>query len=133
MRKGFVLTLDAMIALLVIFVSITVTFGFIHQIRNYSPRSIQLREMSSDVLSVMEKKGYLEESISNRTVVRSLLHETPDGVCMRLDVRKGNSTIPVYAIQKIGCEVGGEEEHVSWRTFVKDGGYYCARMTSWYK
>ena len=139
-RKGFVLTLDAIIALLVIFMSVAVTFSFIHQVRNYSPQSIKLRELSSDLLSVMEKNGYLEESVSDRTAVRSLLQDTPDGVCMMLEVTEGNSTIPTYAMQKTGCEVstGKErvvlrEEYVSWRSFVKDGEYYCAKITGWYK
>lgn len=137
--KGFVLTLDAMMALLVIFVSIAAVFGFMQQVSNYSHDSANLRELSSGLLSVMEKNDYLRESLSDRNVVITLLGNTPEGVCMMLEVTEGNSTTPVYAVEKSGCEevssakLGMREEDVSWRSFVKDGAYYSAKMTSWYR
>ncbi len=99
--KGFVITLDAVIAISFFLFAIIIITTQIYQPR--SPNDIYLKELTLDTITVLEKTGGIDQAIEgNISAVQVLLQATPDLACM--DITIYNSTGDVVASTvKSGC------------------------------
>lgn len=134
--RGFAITLDGVIALLMIFLSIMLINLVVAQFGEYTFQENQLHLISYDVLSVMEKNGYLEGSLTNTTMVREILENTPNNLCMTLSVYQNGSSTANYSITKSGCSAPEGDMRVARRSFIVNRGgtsyFYTAKLESWY-
>ncbi len=130
--KGFVITLDAVIALSFFLFAIIIITGQIYQPR--SANDIYLKELTLDAMTVMEKTGGIDQAIEgNISSVQEVLQATPDLAC--IDIAIYNSTGDVVASTvKSGCnytedldmQAAASSERFDQRNFI-------IKTASWFK
>jgi len=129
--KAFVMTMDAMVAVSFMLTAMIMLSAM--SLEPSAPRGAYMKEMTLDLLSVIEKSGTLGNLMDgNSTGIRSLLEATPDQVCMSVYI--ANSTGQTIAvIPKNGCGALGSEVQVASRHFVYYGQLYMLKAESWRK
>ena len=131
MKKGFVITIDAIAALSFMLLSL-----YYIQSASFNPlvlKGTQLKQLSFDTISVLEKSGRLSEVVDgNSTAAREILLYSPESVCMQLSIAAENGTV-IATIDKPGCKGIGSEVQVSYSLFLHDGDVDSATIRSWYK
>lgn len=126
---GFVFTLDASFALLII--AITVIFIATQVFHPPTPNSIYLKQISMDTLTVLGKTDKLSKILGeNSTEVRQVLDALPSSVCGEISLVDGSGTTTV--VTRPGCGNYKKELQVTRIPYVDDGNYYIAEMRSWY-
>ncbi len=147
-RKGIILTVDAMVALLVLFVTVAMVYSMINSLRTDPPPSAQLRHLSLDALTIMEKQHYMQEPLNlvyetstNTSGFREFLFNTPPSICMDIEAYSNDTPSANYTYSKENCKRTASEYQVAWRSFMIHRNttnfsydeYYTVKMTSWYK
>jgi hypothetical protein len=147
-RKGIVLTVDALVALLVLFVTVSMAYSMINSLRTDPPPSMQLRHLSLDALTIMEKQHYMQEPLNlvynqstNTSGLREFLFNTPPSICMDIEAYSNDTPGINYTYSKENCARTAGEYQVAWRSFMIHRNttnfsydeYYTVKMTSWYK
>ena len=129
--KGFVITLDAVLALLLmltILLTITSTFS---KVSSESWGNVHLRQLSFDTLTILEKSNMLNNAIksnSSAEISDFLSRETPNNICMVLKIFRGQEAN--FIIAKGGCEQKSEFQ-IARRSFVVDKEFYFAEISTW--
>jgi hypothetical protein len=129
--RGFVITFDAAVAVLFIFVA--AAFLFSQSFEPNAPRGVYLKQLTLDALTVMEKTGRLDRAIDgNSTAVLEVMGATPDLACMQITIGDsvGNT---VATITKVNCGEVGRELQTAAMPMVHNGNSYMVRAQSWYK
>jgi len=130
-RKGFVITLDAIVALSFMLLAL-----YFIQAMSFNPtamKGIQLKQFSLDSLSVMEKSGSLGKAITgNTTAARDILLYSPEPYCMQLSIRAMNGS-SVATIDKPGCMGAQTEVQISHGAFRFNGILYSTTLRSWFR
>ena len=130
--KGFVMTLDAIIALsLLTLVMLTV----MSQASRYGERafdSIYLRSFSMNMLSTFEKSGLLEQGLYQPSRLRVALNALPYNICAQITLMK-YTNVTMVDLQKEGCGVVSGTSYVTYRTFYNNGTLYMAKSSAWSK
>lgn len=130
-RKGFVITIDAIAALSFMLLSM-----YFIQSTSFNPtilKGTQLKALSLDTMSVLEKSGRLADVVDgNSTAARDIFLYTSEAACMQLSIAAENGTI-IATIDKPGCGGIGSEVQVSYGVFRHDGGIYSSTLRSWYR
>jgi len=131
MKKGFVITLDAIVAISFMLLSLY----FIASL-SFNPTAVkgaQLKQYSLDSLSVLEKSGRLGLIIAgNTTAARDILLYSPEPYCMQLSVIAANGT-SMATIDKPGCKGAQSEMQISHSVFRYNGILYSATLRSWFR
>ena len=132
MKRGFVITLDALTALLFLLFAMMIISAYVfHPV---APRGVYLKQLSMDVAGILDKTDRLDALIeeNNSADVREIIQATPESVCMQLKIsdRNGND---ITAVNKFDCGSYGKELQVTTRIFVHDGDAYTAKIESWYR
>jgi hypothetical protein len=129
-KKGFVITIDAIAALSFMLLSL-----YFIQSMGFNPvilKGTQLKQLSLDTLSVLEKTGRLADVVEgNSTAAREILLASPEAVCMQLAVAAENKTV-IATIDKPACGGIGSEVQISYGVFRADDELYSATLRSWY-
>lgn len=95
-----------------------------------------LQRYSMDLLSVLEKSGTLEESVTTDDAdgIRDIISQTPDAMCFLMEIYHDSDI--VISIEKQDCLPTGRRRLITRRTFIASNGQtelYDARVYSWYK
>lgn len=141
-KSGFAFTIDVLLALLVTFFTFVVVFKLLTSYTTEGLQFVQLRTFSLDALSIMEKQGYLADAALGSgapvasTALRDFILQTPPQMCMQVQLLN-SSLNEVYSVDKTGCELGGEDYQVAWRSFIvrknsTSYDFYLAKLSSWY-
>ncbi len=127
--KGFVITLDSLAALSLVFIA-----AFLLLSQPFQPdasRSIYLKQLSLDALTVLEKGGQLGQAVEgNSTAVRVVLESMPDFACMQLSISDRHGDAVVTMVKKDCGEVGSELQTTA-KPLVHKGDVYMAKIQSW--
>ncbi len=130
--KGFVISVDAVIALIIVFAMLAaITVNFSSQKISFS--SLKTEIAGEDVLAVLEKSGMLEqaaESNSNNEIAK-YLGRTAESQCFELNIiDEGNTS----TVTKKGCKKTNEMSSVK-RIFFSEANekFYLAELISWNK
>lgn len=88
-RRGVFLTLDAVVAMLLIFIAIMVAFSYVSSPEQDGFSAQMLGTYSQDAASVLSRMGCLSAPLhspgySNTTCIRQVLLATPSTVCMQV-------------------------------------------------
>ena len=132
MRKGFVFILDALLAFLYMSTFIAMVYSNIPVSEDlYS--SPQIYEYSLDLLSLMDKKGYLSQ-LAGRELkeAQEIISETPEQYCFYLRIFDMDGD-KVATVKKHKCRGKRAASVIVRRLFVKDGYPYMAELRAWHK
>jgi len=130
-RFGFIITLDtiAALAFLLFIVIIISTATF----KSLAPRGTYLKQISHDLLTVLEKDGSLDLLVQkNSTPARKALLAAPDSVCMSLYVITPQGQT-ITMISKPDCCFFRYQFQTASIAFKSKGSDYLATVESWYK
>jgi hypothetical protein len=129
--KGYVITVDALVALSFLFLASLLIYS--QTFHPQAPYGVYLKQFTLDVLTVMEKSGALEEGVEeNSTEMRWLVESTPDLMCMQVSIIN-SSNQQIALVSKTHCGEFGREFQVASRPFVHDGEMYMVKAESWYR
>lgn len=129
MKKGFVLTLDIFLAL--------VLLGFVMLMvlsQDYSgqqPGAISMRAFSMEMLASFEKSGILAGSIDDPSRLRQALNGLQPNICARMTLMN-SSGATLVDVQKQGC-ARSRDFYVLYRSFYTKGELYTAKSEVWPK
>ncbi len=129
--KAFVITMDALVAISVLFIALLVlsTMTF----HPYAPRGVYLKQLTLDTLTLMDKTGKLGPAVEgNSAGIRRLLDATPELVCMQVSITDSNDEV-IATIPKNNCGETGRELQVATRRFLYSGEPHNVRAQSWYR
>lgn len=129
MRRGFLLTTDTIIAISTMLIVLAIISNQIFQ--PAAPRSAYLKQISLDVLKVLDYGGRIDAALAgNTSAAREVLEILPVHVCMQLSIESaGNSTV---TIARPGCGGFGNELQTAYRTTTMGSARYIVRLESWY-
>jgi len=138
MKKGFVISLDALIALLIFAVLIGTSAFYLEQAQAEARNSTLLKEAASDVLTVLDKTLVLETAIEDgsTTGIMSFLGKLPYNMCGEVLIYKNSdlSSIEVSVLRQ-GCSKTFDEVATVKRDFfVESNGsleFYIAELKAW--
>src|SRR5208283_2209699 len=99
--KGFVITLDAVIAISFFLLAIIIITSQLYQPR--SPNDLYLKELTLDTITVLVKTGGIDQAIEgNISSVQEVLQATPDLACMGITIYNSTGDV-VASTVKSGC------------------------------
>jgi len=133
-KKGFVVSMDAIIALLISLFFVSYTYSIVNSFSDYDSISyVKLQRMGEDALNVMEATN----AFGSQSLANSVFQQTGDQICMRLEVynqsfdplQKKNTFLKQGCTHKKGIQ--GEEQ--VFRTFYSGGNFYYAVISVWLK
>ncbi|QLJ52759.1 MAG: hypothetical protein Sv326_0584 [Candidatus Fermentimicrarchaeum limneticum] len=128
--KGFVLTIDGIIALIV-FISLFVIISS-PTLRTTSSAwsDVQVRRLSMDSLTILEKNGALGRAVESNSSSELIYFMGSEftSLCMQITVSEGDSH--VLSAVKSGC-VEGRGAFITRRSFVSGDDFYTAELHAW--
>jgi len=128
--RGFIITFDALLAVSLLFVAALIMYTQTFQ--PVAPRGVYLKQVTLDVMTVMEKTGRIGIAIDgNSSAVREIMEATGESVCMQLTLKSSNGT-SIATISKTGCSDYGKELQVAIQPVFYNGNSYIAKAESWY-
>jgi hypothetical protein len=133
--KGYIFTLDAIIAIMAAIGLVAATYFFISGIQTSDLTKMNLNLQIMDSLAVLELKDNLKDAIvsgSNATLALFLDDMLPSHNCGYIELRDSNNDLQVHSIRG-GCSLDNRTEiFMARRTFVVNGDPYYAKMEGWY-
>jgi len=138
--KGFVISLDAIIALMVFFIIFTLSTTYLEQVKFDAKNSLILKENAMDSLTVLEKNGALETSVKTNNVklLRRFANKLPNNLCIDLGIySESDLTKTIMSVLKPGCKKNFINSATISRSFVVRDDFetdlYLARIIVWQK
>jgi hypothetical protein len=138
--KGFILTFDSFLGIVLLFFLILATFFYISQISFDSWNSIDLITYARDEATVLEKNLVFENAIrqGSSELIRQNLNATHNPICFEASIFEDNNiTSPVIIATKSGCVKNSDSIYAINRTVVvknnADINFYLIKMEAWYK
>jgi hypothetical protein len=128
--KGFVITLDAVVAISFFLFAMIIIMSQVYQPR--SPGQIYLKMLTLDTISVLEKTGRVDQALSgNTSALQDMIEATPKLACM--DIYIYNSTGDLVAgAMKSDCEATtGIDMQVVARPERFNEGDFIIKAESW--
>ncbi len=128
--RGFVITLDAVIALSFFLFAMMLMSGQTYQ--PMAPGSIYLKQLTLDTLTVLEKTGRLSRALDgNDSGVQEVLEASPKLACMQLSIIDSTGTTAA-ALAKSDCnETAGIDVQIASRPVLHNGIRYMVKSESW--
>lgn len=129
--KGYILTLDSILALGLTLMIILLISNQVFEPR--LPRSLYLRQISQDVLTLVEKDRRIDSFVSeiDSSEVREVIQMTEESVCIRLDLLDQNGVNK--SLIKQGCDGTTDEIQVSLRFHNSGNENYLLKTYAWYR
>jgi hypothetical protein len=137
-KKGFVITIDSFLSITLVAIFVMLAFGYLSLIKLDSWNSIDLKNSSSDLISILDKTNTFQNALlsSSTEGVSSILNSTPNNICFESTVFNSDSTIVLHLI-KTGCTKDSTQVYSVERSIVlNDNGnvsFFIARIEGWFK
>jgi len=130
--RGFAITLDALVAISFFMVAILLIASQGYQ--PVAPGGVYMKQLSLDVLTVLEKSGGMEQAIiGNTSAVQEMLEATPVSACMGVTIMDAAGDV-VITVVKSGCtETAGLDMQAATKPVLHQGSMYLARSQSWFR
>jgi len=95
-----------------------------------------LQRYSMDLLTVLEKSGYLENAVitEDTSQLQNVIAKTSKSLCFLLNIKDSGETI--LSLQKQDCKITYKRRLITRRTFIARGDQtkvYEAELYGWYK
>jgi len=135
--KGFVISVDAVISLIITFSLLVAINGFFAEARPNSLNDIKLSAVSEDVLAVLEKTGKLENSVkeNSNNEIAKYLNKTSLSLCFEINIYDyDHNSSALSSAAKKDCRKTDKMLVISTkRSFFSEEKFYWAEMKSWHK
>lgn len=138
MNRGFIVSVDALLAAVILFSLLTISFDTLKQDGTNWQISRSLGMLAYKSGESLEMSGALHRAviINNTNGVRSFLDGLPFNVCASVSVKNDpDSNVSIFSVSKSGCtSLLGESISVQ-RGFIvanpPDANLYVATITTW--
>ncbi len=133
--KGFVISMDAVIGLIISFSLLIAVNGFFAESTFNSFNGAKLNAVSEDILSVLEKSGKLENAVkeNKNNEIAKYLNKTSKNLCFEINIYKYESMELISSATKKACKKKEAELIISTkRSFIEKQEIYWAEMKSWH-
>lgn len=129
--KGFVITIDSIIALIVTISIITLLSSSVFRLDTSAWSDAQVRHISMDSLAILDKSGILSRAVAQNSTAEIVYFMSTEStsLCMKVKV-SGTNGYNLYA-EKTGCTDEGSKVFLSRRTFVSGNDFYTAELDAW--
>ena len=129
MKKGFVLTMDAMVALILAAIFFTMIMYFVTAPKIKTEEYLYM--VGGDFLTVADKEGSILSAVAGNTAaVDDFIDMMPDNICINLTVT--NSSGYLFYKNDNGCKQSTKHVLVG-RTIVNSTDDYIANVRVWYR
>ena len=139
-NHGFIISFDALFALLVFFVFFTATAGYLASVEFNASDSAALKKFAMGSLAVLEQNGKLERAVLTGKVskIRSFLNKMPYSICGEIMVYDTTDfDTAEFSVLRPGCNHTYDELATIQRSFVINrsgtGQTYLAEFRAWYR
>ncbi|PIN85562.1 MAG: hypothetical protein COV47_01490 [Candidatus Diapherotrites archaeon CG11_big_fil_rev_8_21_14_0_20_37_9] len=140
MRKGVVISIDALMAVFIVLSVISISAYYFGQVSYEEKSNLTLKETTMDLVTVLEKNGELNWAVENNRVnqLRVFMNKLPKSICTDLGIYEGSDLNNAQlSVVRPNCEKNFSESTTISRAFiVANNGtvdIYVARLTAWYK
>jgi len=140
MNKGIVISIDAMMALLVMIVVLTSTVYYLGNVKFDEKNNSLLKENGMDIVTLLEKNGEFEWAVQNNKVnqLRTFMNKLPSSLCLDLSIySNSNLTEAQLSLLRPSCKKNFSESATINRSFIVENGsnadLYFARLIIWKK
>jgi len=140
MRNGFVISFDALAALLIFLVLLATATAYLAKAEFKAGSSLSLKETAMDCLAVLEESGKLEKAVSSdrSNELRGFLNTLPYSICADLRVYSQNDlNTPALLVLRPGCRQNFRESATIQRSIVVESApnplFYIAELRAWYR
>ncbi len=138
MKKGFIISIDAVIALLIAFAMLVSISTHFSASKHGFLADEKLSAVSKDVLTVLEKSGKLEEAVmeNKNKELGKYLNKTSKNLCFELSVFDFDDDSSAFSsATKKGCKKNTGSVLSTKRSFFvpKNEKFYWAELKSWVK
>jgi len=134
--RGYIFTLDAILAALAALVMITAIYFFVSGTQSADWSKVNLNSQILDSLAVLELNDDLKNAVlagSNTTLNTFLNSMFPEPACGYIQLRNSTDSLHVHSL-KTGCSrTGRDEVFIARRTFIVGEDIYYAMMEGWYE
>lgn len=137
-ERGFIITVDSFLALTLVAVFVILAFGFISLVKIDSWNSVDLKNSSSDLSSVLDTSGVIKNALlsSSTEGILSILNSTPANICFESLVFDSDSNIVLHSI-KTGCVKSSTQIFSTERLIVLNDStnvsFFISRVNGWFK
>jgi len=134
MKKGFIFSLDAIIAVLIALLMITSILFYLSQ-NSHSPNRENLNNIALDSLVLLEKSGALSATVISLdpSALDSYLGTLPYNICARIELfesRADGSLSKTLSHYRAGCSLPSSYI-ISRRVFIASRITYLAELEVW--
>ncbi len=134
--KGFIISIDAVIALIISFALLVAISGNFAESKFSSLNETKLALISEDVLTVLEKSGKFEEAVkeNKNKEISKYLNKTTKNLCFELNIYDyDNNSSALNTTSKKGCKKNALTEISTKRSFFYGEKFYWAELKAWFK
>ena len=129
-KKGFVFTLDAILAILATVVILISIYSILSNVNTVNNDDLHKITLSS--LAILEKNNYLSNGVNgNFSNINNFLNSLPSQICANISLYNVDNNI-INSNKKNGCS-SSDNLVVGRRVFVSDYNVYYAKMEAWYE
>lgn len=129
--RGFLLTSEGIIALSIVLIVLGIITNQTFQ--STVPRGTYLKQISFDVLKVLDYDGRIGKVIDgNTTAVREILENSQTNICMQLNIESTANSSNIITIAKPNCNGFKNELQTTYRTTIYNNVEYVSTLQSWY-
>ena len=131
MSRGFVLSLDAILTVVLMSSFLLATNFFVRSSVGTDWNSVYLQTVSNDILSVSKETGLLQQFLTDKDALNDVLRLTPHNYCAKLSVYKDNEL--VRSNVKSDCTRESGTVSVTKQLFIAKNHVYLAEVRAWYR
>ncbi len=138
MKKGFVIAVDALLALVILFTLVTLSFDILKQDGSDWSQRRTLNGVAHYSGEVLESSTILSRAViaDNTTEIRGFLDALPFNICASTRVfPAANTSDTTFLVSKSGCSGTASLSEVVRRSFIvtspPDANVYVAQITTW--
>ena len=131
-KKGFVFTIDSVLALLTALALIGAVLFLMRQpALHFNEQSLE--GFAKAALAVLEKDGTLKAAVetNSSSAIGAYLNSYPQHLCASVSIKNTNKNIVLPSINKINCSSSSNKLYTR-RVFIANSSTYYAEMNSWY-
>ena len=130
--RGFIITLDAVVALTFFLFAITILMSQSYQPR--APGGIYLKQLSLDTINVIEKTGRIDQALGgNLSATQEVIEATPKLACISISILDNAGNVVAQAVKSDCTENEGLDMQTTASPTIYQGGYYIIKSESWFR
>ncbi len=133
LKKGNILTIDAIIAMIIAGMLITASYLLLSQNGRGTAAGIDSSIIAQDSLAVLEDTEILSSSAKSgsASAISDFLNNLPEQICSNISIYTNNSQL-LLTSEKNSCQ-SSEEISVARNIFISENSAYYSEMAVWYK